>query len=472
MNINAFISILNDLKLSEAASAYVLGKLADKTLDTFHGMRIRNAEKELGEQLIDALEKSLESLCKKVDWEYDEAAIRDTVYTKYKVYQTLVDKDTLREILEKATKMVVNEDILMKWTHCFLATLSDQEHNILRDYLMFSNLISMDEDNLTINISPPDNLEVYIGGCVNYKLKFFNKNECMIFSKENIKLIGFSANVNIIKINEYETFIILKSIDGEIGEKYFQVVFDSKILKKSPVFKLRGKFSLYENSTRPSISISLPSNKIVNPGGATSYEITYSSPNANIIIDLNESDIELHNFKGDIEVFQLGKNVRVVYLSNIKDTEPNKTSKYVSIASHTARDINNYAMGIPGSEPFLIGEPKKIPISSGGGPSVSISAPSSKTVSQNGEVIYTVTFSNYTHYTLNESDVGICGGSNVSLIKEIVSGPDKDSKLVKLKKIRGPLGSFIGIGIRSGVAINQYGSSRQTPNSVGFRIKE
>ncbi|MEG2483997.1 MAG: hypothetical protein RSB51_00855 [Clostridia bacterium] len=102
-------------------------------------------------------------------------------------------------------------------------------------------------------------------------------------------------------------------------------------------------------------------------------------------------------------------------------------------------------------------------------PIVNIGGPNRAEVQVGGSVSYTVAFYGANSINLKSSDIGIAG-SGVTAAKT-VSGSG-NTRTVTLSNIQGEIGKVVSIAIRSGVATNASGSSVQTPNSIGFVIKQ
>lgn len=99
-------------------------------------------------------------------------------------------------------------------------------------------------------------------------------------------------------------------------------------------------------------------------------------------------------------------------------------------------------------------------------PSVSVSAPSTRTVTEGDTVKYTVTFSNADDINLSADYINLNGFT----ANKNVSGSG-NTRTITLSNVQGTEGKK-SISIKSGAATNDAGSSLATPNTVTFTLNE
>ena len=224
-----------------------------------------------------------------------------------------------------------------------------------------------------------------------------------------------------------------------------------------------------KDTTRPSISISLPNQTKINNGQTVTYKVTYADNVGLQKIDLKASDIKTIGFTADVSIANGSGNTRLVILRNIQGAIGG--NKAIEVAAGTAWDAaGNKALGIPSSEPFEIVDTPVDPTDDTR-PSISISLPDPDTIYTGETVKYIVTY---------KDNVGIAGidlkPSDITLYgftADINISGEGDQRTITLSNIQGEIGGMKFIGIAAGTAWDEAGNKTLgIPASEPFRIIE
>lgn len=175
---------------SSAVLSFLTEYLATKSIDKFWEFNKLKGNTEY--QLIAALEESLESFCKIMEWEYDSTAITDTFIYSIKSLEGIHSKEVLKSILENATGMQVDNQQLEIWTACFNLSITQTERIELLNYLISNNIFKMGEHITTIkdDIGDLKNLITSQAMAIIKKIDALNNHNLM--SDISISIVSFS----------------------------------------------------------------------------------------------------------------------------------------------------------------------------------------------------------------------------------------------------------------------------------------
>ncbi len=225
---------------------------------------------------------------------------------------------------------------------------------------------------------------------------------------------------------------------------------------------------------RPSVSVSAPSKTSVEEGTSVSYKVTFSNADD---INLSASYVNLNGFTANVGISGSG-NTRTVTLSNVQGTAGRKN---ISIKTGAAENESGMSLATPNSVSFtLVEKPvdnnddannnnnNQVSNEDKVRPSVSLSAPSVKSVNVGGTVKFTITFADnraVTKINLSAGYINLNGfTANVG-----ISGSG-NTRTVTLSNIQGTAGNKT-ISIKAGAAQDAAGNTTiATPNSISFEL--
>ncbi len=196
------------------------------------------------------------------------------------------------------------------------------------------------------------------------------------------------------------------------------------------------------DNTAPTISIGAPSAAITKSGPIT-YTMTYSGANAVTLAAANVTLNKTGTANGSIAVSGTGTSTRVVTISGITGNG----TLGISVAANTASDTaGNNAPAAGPSATFAVDNTA---------PTISIGAPSA-TLTRNGPVSYTVTYSGASAVTLAAANVTLnnTGTANGSIA---VSGTGTTTRVVTISGITG--NGTLGISIAANTASDTEGNN-------------
>lgn len=319
-------------------------------------------------------------------------------------------------------------------------------------------------------IGEPDNKIINSKGSVSYIIECKNEEDAALFSKEDIVLIGFEADLDIVKIKGNRILVRLNNIEGDNGEK--RIAVDISRYKKYAQIMQSNNFKIgYPENSYDLISISItnPANDYVYENGSIMYILHYASDSKNFKINLSKEDILLYNFSADIEIEEIDNRTRLIQLKNIKDTYIEDRDKYIGIRPFSAEANSTLSFGIPRSEKFTIlkdenVEKKELM------PLVQLSSPSKKIIKRGDSISYSVVAFNVNDFSLESSDISVITQDELKYDLEISNGVRKNEKIITLKNISGKSGILSHIRIAPGVVSNNLGKSNEEIDNTGFRI--
>ncbi|MBX9853072.1 MAG: hypothetical protein K2X86_15120, partial [Cytophagaceae bacterium] len=275
-------------------------------------------------------------------------------------------------------------------------------------------LVDFDVDTKGVycSIAPLSNLKIGVGGSVSYSIDYGTLSAYKInLDKPYVFPVGFEADIEILNDGSYNRRIILLSnIKGKIGkDKYISIVegsaetINGKIsneISKSASFEIAEKS---DDRTPPKIKITSLSKKFIPLNRSLQYEIAVSDDELMGILKISPDNIVMHGFTSDINVESSNNsndiNKRLllnISLSNFKgDLGGNK---YISFKKGAVKDsAGNFSEELISNLTFNLVEneftKEDLIQTDNVNPILSISSPSSFTVSEGGQITYTLNYS-------------------------------------------------------------------------------
>jgi prepilin-type N-terminal cleavage/methylation domain-containing protein/prepilin-type processing-associated H-X9-DG protein len=208
------------------------------------------------------------------------------------------------------------------------------------------------------------------------------------------------------------------------------------------------------DNTAPTVTVGAPS-VAATRSGPVSFTVTYGGADS---VSLSEADITvLHTGTASaatVEVSGSGPGSRTVTLSGIAGSG----TLAISIAAGTAGDTaGNTAAGATGSTVVADNTP----------PTISVGAPS-KTLTNSGPVIYTVTYTGASSISLTNANVTVSHTGTAAAASVSVSGGGNTTRTVTLSGITGD--GSLGISVEAGSASDDAGNTAPAATGATFNV--
>ena len=207
-----------------------------------------------------------------------------------------------------------------------------------------------------LSCSPLSTKVVEDGGQVIFTLKYTNDINTITLSEGDLRLDGFSANVNIAYSgnNRVDTLSNIHSTSGNATKRVYvsggtAVSSDSQLANavQTESFTINAPAPAYVDDVAPVATISGPSAAQVYAGGTITYTVNYSDNVGIAGITLNANDVRLDGFTANKSV-AINGNTATITLSNIQGNVGGNKTIYVS--GGTAFDANgNLCNAVTGS---------------------------------------------------------------------------------------------------------------------------
>lgn len=149
----------------------------------------------------------------------------------------------------------------------------------------------------------------------------------------DISTMGFVADIEIIG-NGATKQIVLTNIQATGNDCY--IVIAEGVVTDSTGNRSKHVKSHSFDLSRPALTISSPSDSIVNAGGTVSFTVATCDNVQVTFFGIHKNDIQMNGFTADVEVVEVDDFVRTIIFSNIQSTSDG--TKYFVISEGVAKD--------------------------------------------------------------------------------------------------------------------------------------
>lgn len=345
------IDKLINLFMNTEVHTFVLEYVSSKTLDTVFKKITKSKDLSVGEQLVNALSVSFDTLCNNMNWEHDEKAITETFIYSLNDVKFIPTKKQLKEILEDAMGQQIDETMLNMWEQIFRQTIStDKYHQLYKIYLL--NSIQDTHENSLATNNDINDIKQYI---YNQPKNLFNGNYDYALSQA--KTGNYKTAIDIfMQIKSTSEGLKSKKITYDIGYYYLKwaesTIYDETMLMNAisylteavqfiQIYNEEDDYLIFRNLARAHENLSTRKNKLNNYKNAERY-ILYAI-DAAASIDNNVYDI----YSLNIDLARIYENLSVV--SSICDTRV-----YLQKAVNIYMDIINSGIELPEEQIFVL----------------------------------------------------------------------------------------------------------------------